>query len=685
MTEADSYALIEKQVSDGQYFLAFDTYRSASSAGLSSLRLTLLGALALLRSGAVLEARRLLEPLGTRLESKALRSQRLIMAFQQAVQEAVRTPADNGGLASVLGQFLSELEISAHQGDSDEADSPEVLRLVSQIHVEIWSRIQTPADLAQAMRVADQASLLSDTVGDGLNAARLAAMNGQRERAARLAASLVSRLDTAGPLPDTADIGAHFQHQAMRAELAILLNDETALHNALQAANALTPRHLPSVVELLRQLDMLASAGVSVPPLAREGIRPPSLVVFAGQALDPPGEADPCFPPGLEETVARQIEAELDALGAEIGFSCASAGAELLFVEAMLDRGAEVHLFLPFSQEDFIRHRVAYAGGHWERRFRNACKLATSVSFATEEAFLGHDALLRFNNHLIQGMARAHATLNRSTPHLLAVWDYAAASGAGSAADFIDNWPEITGLHLIHLDELRENAPQPPAQTSDLTDAARPAPPPTVFLPQRTIRTMLFADIVGYSKLREEDLPRLWEGLESIKPLLEESGARLRLIESWGDAIYAVMDNSLDLATYAFALIDAVARIDTGHSGLSRHLQVRIGLHAGPVFEGPHPLTGRQIVYGSHVSRTARIEPVSLPGHVYASQQFVAMLLAEDSAHAHKARMTGQTHVQRYACEYLGMLSLAKNYGRQQVYHVRRTNQDPSSDCTRPG
>lgn len=196
---------------------------------------------------------------------------------------------------------------------------------------------------------------------------------------------------------------------------------------------------------------------------------------------------------------------------------------------------------------------------------------------------------------------------------------------------------------------------------------------------------MLFADIVGYSKLREEDLPRLWEGLESIKPLLEESGARLRLIESWGDAIYAVMDNSLDLATYAFALIDAVARIDTGHSGLSRHLQVRIGLHAGPVFEGPHPLTGRQIVYGSHVSRTARIEPVSLPGHVYASQQFVAMLLAEDSAHAHKARMTGQTHVQRYACEYLGMLSLAKNYGRQQVYHVRRTNQDPSSDCTRPG
>ncbi|MDO9159217.1 MAG: adenylate/guanylate cyclase domain-containing protein [Burkholderiaceae bacterium] len=678
MTDDHGTDLIEQQIAQGQFFLAYDTYRMARDAGANTLRTTLLGSLALLRSGAVEEARRVLLPLWPRLESRSLRRERVAAAFREAVHHTLR--ADHvrhaPNLNQAMDQWLTELERTQHaEADRDGAESPEVLRLVSEVQLEIWLRLRNPSDLSQALRAAQQVADLTGELPDQLQAARLAALNHDPARARQLATAVARQLAQLSPLGVGDSSPAHFQRMADQIEVAVLLEQPGDLTQPLQLAASMRPRHLPSVVALLRKMDMLDRAGLALAAQVRDAIRPPSLVVFAGQALDAPDAQSACFPPGLEPEVAKSIAAQLDAIGAEVGFCSASSGSELLFVEAMLDRGAEVHLFLPFSEADFIRHRVAFAGGRWERRFHSACKLATSITYATEEAFLGHDALLRFNNHLIQGMARAQAQLQLTQPHLVVVWDYAADSGAGSAADFMDNWPDIGSLHLIDLDELRPQSPLlEPTTAAELAAAAaratRPLVPP--LLPLRHIRTLLFADIVGYSKLKEQDLPLLWRCLEGVKSHLTASGAELRLIESWGDAIYAVMDNSLDMATYALTLIDAVAAIGTANGQLSQPLQVRIGLHTGPVFEGVHPLTGRPIVYGSHVSRAARIEPVALPGHAYASQQFVAMLLAEESAQAHKAQMTGQNHHRRFDCEYLGMLSLAKNYGRQQVYHLRK-------------
>lgn len=681
MTQAEAIDLIDGHLQQGQFFLAYDAYRHASAQGVQGLRLTLLGALSLLRCGAVNEARRLLAPLGTRLESQWLRRQRMAQAFTQAVRHALAV-ADGVANASVpeLDACLQMVQGCSSAGA--EADDPETLRLMAQVLLEIAATTQDPEDLAQAERLAEQTFSLSGSAADALAAARLAAMCAQPALAAQRAMQALDRLGLAPAGTAGNAVQGAWQHHAMRIELALLRQDAALLRAALDAAAVLGARHLPTVVDLLRRLDLLERAGVDISAEVRACIVPPKVVAFTGQAIDAVDGIAPCFPPVLEAAVAQRIAAELDAMDAEVGFSSAGAGAELLFVEAMLDRGAQVHVFLPFCLDDFIAHRVAYAGGHWERRLRNACKLATSVTYATEEAYLGHDELLRFNQHLIHGAVRSYADANLCEPSLLGVWDYAAAGGAGSVADFIDSWVDPSSLRLIDLDVLRDEvapaalvapvefapsalvlAPVPPSSLSPA--AARPAA-------VRVIRTMLFADLVGYSKLQEQDLPLLWQLLETLKPRLAGPGAALRLIESWGDAVYAVMDNSLDLAAYAFALIDALAGLDAQAAGLSRTLQVRVGLHAGPVYEGLHPLTGRAIVYGSHVSRAARIEPVSLPGHVYASQQFVAKLMAEESACAHLARATGLAYQRQYTVEYLGQLSLAKNYGRQSVFHVRR-------------
>ncbi|MEO5340414.1 MAG: adenylate/guanylate cyclase domain-containing protein [Magnetococcus sp. MYC-9] len=182
---------------------------------------------------------------------------------------------------------------------------------------------------------------------------------------------------------------------------------------------------------------------------------------------------------------------------------------------------------------------------------------------------------------------------------------------------------------------------------------------------------MLFADIVGFSRLKEENLPCLWQFLTFLHAQLEQSCRRPDLVESWGDALYVVQPTASDMLHYAFALQRGFAACRPADFGLPYPLQVRVGLHAGPVYAGVHPLTGRDMIYGSHVSRTARIEPVTVPGQIYTSQQFVALLTVEESARRHRELFLGDVTAIWYHCTYLGIQNLAKNYGSQPVYHLR--------------
>jgi class 3 adenylate cyclase len=57
---------------------------------------------------------------------------------------------------------------------------------------------------------------------------------------------------------------------------------------------------------------------------------------------------------------------------------------------------------------------------------------------------------------------------------------------------------------------------------------------------------------------------------------------------------------------------------------------------------------------------TARIEPITPPGQVYASEAFAAL------AAARKA--------DGFTCDYVGQTRLAKGYGTLPTYHVRRSS-----------
>lgn len=181
---------------------------------------------------------------------------------------------------------------------------------------------------------------------------------------------------------------------------------------------------------------------------------------------------------------------------------------------------------------------------------------------------------------------------------------------------------------------------------------------------KQVIMAILFADVVGYSKLAEAQVLTFVErflgavgALMETMPLHQQPKVR----NSWGDAIYGVWTRVSDAGVFALMLSDLVTRVPWWRLGLPTGLNVRVSLHAAPVHPVIDPITLTKNYTGVHTSRAARIEPITPPGCVYCSQAFAAM--------------SETLCVPEYECTYVGNVPLAKGYGLQPVYHVRWSSQ----------
>ncbi|WP_339947595.1 adenylate/guanylate cyclase domain-containing protein [uncultured Albimonas sp.] len=377
-----------------------------------------------------------------------------------------------------------------------------------------------------------------------------------------------------------------------------------------------------------------------------------------------PYVADPAWlAPACESALRDEIEAAFPPT-ARVAYACPSAGPGLVFAEAALARGAELHLFLPCAPEDFARWHVAPAGPAHLARFEAVRAAAARVDTSGEERLAGDEIQLRFNNQVLQGLARLHADALGAAARLLVCWSPAAPAEPGSPADFMDQWPEIERLSLIDLDEPRGGTDAPLADIAPGLGALAFGASPLV------VRAIFFADLATYSTLRDEQVPLLWDFLAEVQMRIEARSTAPILINTWGDAVHAAAETATDLAGYAAELTEGVAELDLDRFGLEARPRFRVALHAGPVYVGLHPLTGRSMIFGHHVNRAARIEGVAAPGEIYASQHFVALLRAEMDARQHEALLTGQPFAPEFAMTYVGEMELPKKFGRETVYRV---------------
>jgi class 3 adenylate cyclase len=495
----------------------------------------------------------------------------------------------------------------------------------------------------------------------GINAAALAMLLGDREAATALAREI--RAAIAGrPAPTPWDV-------ATDAEAQLLLGEYDGAARSYAAACTLAADHAGMVATMRRQLRLLTRADAeahSLLPL----LRVPDVVAFSGHMIDSEARDVPRFPAALVPAVRAALDRHLAAVHQPIVFTSAACGADLLFIEAALSRDAEVNIVLPFERADFVRTSVVVGGGEWVRRFDDALSRASRVIMATEENHLGDDILFEHAAEQVEGLSRLRAAQLETSPTMLCVIDPSSDGGVGGTRAAYDRWNRTIGPpQVIDLCAMRESdaagrhSASTPNASHDASSAGGDRDAYAVERAQRSWKTMMFADFAGFSRVQDAFAPQFHERfLEIAAEQIGEATVKPLDAKTWGDGLYVVFESAHDGAEFALGFLERTFDVDWTAAGLSPTSRIRIALHAGPVFRGFDPVMSREHFFGSSVTRAARIEPVTQPGTVYASEAFAAALAA-----------AGQ---RGFTLEYIGRLPLAKAYGESTIYRLDRAEFD---------
>jgi class 3 adenylate cyclase len=502
----------------------------------------------------------------------------------------------------------------------------------------------------------------------GMHAAWLSWVTGEDAQAKQMAAEVLKLLPPFG-------LEASFNELIDLAEAQLLLGrEDDACKLYGEAMKQSASESYISIVTARQQLYFLRDAGLKVPNKTFEILSPPTIVVFTGHAIDHPSFQVSLFPQEIEADVKRIITEKLQSINAKIGYSSASCGADIIFMEALQSLGGEVNIILPFAISDFIETNVRHAGPRWEKRFQRVLESAHSVSFACEDRYLGHDMLYRFANHVMHGSAVMRGKFLTTEPHLMAVWHSRTDAIPGGPADFIDRWTNISTLHLIDLDELGDNGGNVDKIDLSLVQPQKFSLTFDPFIsktPERVIKSMMFSDLSGYSKLQDEHIPSFLDFLEKLNAAIDKIGVSLESLNTWGDAVFAVADSSMKIADFGLRYCDIIENLGLKYPEFPFPIRARISLHSGPVFIAQDPFIKKTNFYGGHINRAARLEPVTAVGQVYATQQFVSLLYGETNDERNEFEQKGLKYYERYSTEYVGVISLAKSFGQQEVYNLR--------------
>ena len=128
--------------------------------------------------------------------------------------------------------------------------------------------------------------------------------------------------------------------------------------------------------------------------------------------------------------MAAQIAEVVGRHRAGYAYGSLAGGADILWAEALLAHGGELHVVLPFAREEFIELSVMPSGPGWGERFDRCIAAAAAVRYATDDAFLGDDVLFGYCSELAMGLALLRARYLDADVRQLALWDGGPATEA---------------------------------------------------------------------------------------------------------------------------------------------------------------------------------------------------------------------------------------------------------------
>lgn len=580
------------------------------------------------------------------------------------------------GAAERAHDLLAEL---VREGHRDEETMGPLARTLKDLGLHATDPAKRNRYLRDAQREYEGSYRRSRGYYAGINAATLLLVLGDRDHARALARE--TRDLCLKTLKQSANQEQYWP-LATLGEAALILEDWPQAEDWYRRARALAHGRLGDLSSTRRNARLLLDHLGGDRNIIERLLRVPAVVVFVGHMIDQPGRSVPRFPPPIEKVVHEALRERLRELNAGIGFSSAACGADVLFLEALQELGGEAHVVLPYERDLFFQDSVdIVAGGRWGDRSRRALELAEEVVTISDQKLATGSISYDYANQVLLGLAAARASYLEAELKPLAVWDGKPGDGPGGTASTIQQWKELGyEVTVIDLEQILLSSPMqfraadPPQKHDSPPSSSNPGPKPAARAGEPRIMAMMFADVKGFSKLREEEVPRFVEHyLGLVGGLVRESSHAPVMKNTWGDGLYFVFETVSDAGEFALELCEAVKSARWESKGLPRDLSLRIGLHAGPVCLYMDPVTGQPNFLGAHVSHAARIEPVTPPNHVYASQAFAAL--------ASFPQLTS------FQCEYVGRTLLAKEYGTFPMYVVRKApigNQESKPDARVP-
>jgi hypothetical protein len=434
-----------------------------------------------------------------------------------------------------------------------------------------------------------------------INAATLSLLAGRRDEAGRLAQLVLDRLARGEGEPDTP-----YWQGATRAEALLLLGDVAAAKAALTKAMARAPRAWEDHASTLRQFGLiLEQSGEEAGWL--DPLRPPRSLHFAGHM----GLADQA------PSVRAEVEAFLEAERIGFAFGALAAGADILIAEALLARGAELHLTLPAPIEAFRQASVSRSGAPWAERFDAVLARADTVRAIDQGSPADHPLAVRLAAEVAMGCAVMQAqTLMSEAVQLLILDRREPETGPemGGSAWIGDTWR--------HAGRRQQVLIAPRAR-------GRAGREPVVAEGPAMLTAMLCVDLSGVG-----DLDRLIDqATPALARAIDAGPVPLGLPRWAGEAVCLAYASPTEASEAALGILEALA--STG--------AVRIGGAYGLARRAHDPFGGAPLWLGPAARLPGQVAASVPPGAVHVTEDFAAAL--------HAARPNGHPRT-----EYVGDL-----------------------------
>jgi hypothetical protein len=174
------------------------------------------------------------------------------------------------------------------------------------------------------------------------------------------------------------------------------------------------------------------------------------VVASSGHLIDKPDRPKPRFPPEKESVVRDHIAqalADWQIGERDLGLSGGARGADILFAECCLARGAHVRLLISLPEQEFLDQSVRLNSGNWEERYfalRNHANVETRFQHENGKPIAEGLSPFEANNIWMIDMAREESGSGKL--YAVLVWDEKpAGDGPGGTSHFAEEIEKLGG------------------------------------------------------------------------------------------------------------------------------------------------------------------------------------------------------------------------------------------------